>query len=133
MIHFIDGKIDYDITYTGKTVEENEPIKITNEGILIKPKYQLTPNDLEIINNYLKDKDNLTSIKLNKSSKFHDGFESTDESLINKSTEEFELIKSKLPLKASFSMALNALSHKKAKIDIFYYFIFNCTHYVWCC
>lgn len=116
MIHFIDGKIDYDITYTGKTVEENEPIKITNEGILIKPKYQLTPNDLEIINNYLKDKDNLTSIKLNKSSKFHDGFESTDESLINKSTEEFELIKSKLPLKASFSMELNALSHKKLRL-----------------
>lgn len=39
MIYFIDGKIDYDIIYIGKIVEENELIKIINEGILIKFKY----------------------------------------------------------------------------------------------
>lgn len=76
-------------------------------------------NDLEIINNYLKDKDNFISIKLNKLSKFYDGFELIDEFLINKSIEEFELIKLKFLLKVFFLMVFNVLLYKKLRLIFF--------------
>lgn len=115
IINFKDGQVEYDITYTGKSDELNSGLELTNEGIVVPPKYQLTAIDLEVINNYLANKQSSTSIKHSKQSNFQ-GFDVTDQRSINVSSKSFSLIKSKLPFKASFLMALNALTHKKLRL-----------------
>lgn len=115
IINFKDGEVEYDITYTGKSSAEHLNLELTDEGIIVQPKYQLTQKDLEVINNYLANKQSSTSIKHSKQSTFQ-GFDQTDQSSINVSSKSFSLIKSKLPFKASFLMAMNALTHKKLRL-----------------
>nr|WIF88831.1 hypothetical protein QOL21_02085 [Acholeplasma laidlawii] len=112
IVHFVDGKIDYDITYTGDVSQSDEPVKFSDKGITIEPKYQLTPEDLKVINAYLKNQTKPTHVK-KISDQTYSGFSSTDSSTIEQSSEPFRLVKSKLPFKASFSMSINALMHKK--------------------
>src|SRR5690606_17700061 len=45
IINFKDGEIEYDITYTGKSNAEHLNLALTDEGIIVQPKYQLTAKD----------------------------------------------------------------------------------------
>ncbi|PII03903.1 ABC transporter ATP-binding protein/permease [Acholeplasma laidlawii] len=115
IVHFVDGKIAYDITYTGEESQSDEPVKFTDKGITIEPKYQLTAEDLKVINAYLQNQTKPTHIK-KISDQTYSGFSTTDTSDIEQSSEPFKLVKSKLPFKASLSMSLNALIHKKIRL-----------------
>lgn len=115
IVHFVDGKIAYDITYTGEESQSDEPVKFTDKGITIEPKYQLTAEDLKVINAYLQNQTKPTHVK-KISDQTYSGFSSTDSSTIEQSSEPFRLVKSKLPFKASFSMSINALMHKKIRL-----------------
>ena len=135
VIELADGEIISDIKkYVAKASSVSDGIDIIEDKLIhIKSGYELTENDLKMINDYLKqntDSDSFISIdsktnddirhaaKIDDSGNreaFHD---TTDESLDipDYSPDDFKLIRSRLPLHNSLKMALGSLKKKPFRL-----------------
>lgn len=129
VIELKDGKVISDISkykIIAETVDDN--IIVSDKVIQIKKGYELTPNDLQLINQILADDEAIISFdkKLNSglrtSAKIDDkgnreSFKETDNAkVVSESTDEFKLIKSRLPLKHKFKMGASSLKNKPFRL-----------------
>ncbi|CCV63640.1 ABC transporter, permease/ATP-binding protein [Alteracholeplasma palmae J233] len=119
VIEFKDGDIIRDVTKVSLDQDEIKPLILDSEGIRIAAGYQLTPNDVSVINSYLaKSKSEvkaITHIENNQGTKAS-SFVQTDMNKIKSSDEEYAAIKSRLPFKASLKMGASALKHKRIRL-----------------
>ncbi|MDY0276471.1 MAG: ATP-binding cassette domain-containing protein [Acholeplasma sp.] len=117
IIEFKDGVITRDVSRDVKVSSTDESVVFDDEGITVSEGYQLTQKDLDVINEYLLAKDSKAFIKKRKSSASSLGsFNTTDDSLIVKSTESYTSIKSKLPFKSSLKIGASSLKHKTVRL-----------------
>lgn len=135
VIELADGEIISDIKkYISKPNSVSEGISVIEDKIIhIKSGYELTSDDLEMINGYLRDNkesdsfisiDGKTNQEIKKAVRIDDegnreGFEETsDKNLWIEKYEpnNFKLIRSKLPLKNSLKMAFGSLKKKPFRL-----------------
>ncbi len=129
IIELADGKIISDVERApikeqasdeAEEKEEVEPLTFNGEQIDIKAGYELTNEDLDKINKYIK-RLSMDAKLIIKGEKRPDGqvnhFVSTDQSKIElKRDDNFKLIKSKLSLKNAFKIGASGLKHKKVRL-----------------
>lgn len=113
-------KSDNEANQNGVTVqyevEDSEGIIFENDKMTIPAGYQLTEQDREQINEYIR---NLgTDLHGTVAKKAKGKFAATNHSRIKNKKSEFKLIKSKLPLKNSFKIGASSLKHKKIRLAI---------------
>lgn len=137
VIELADGEIISDIKkYLSKPQSISEGISVIEDKIIhIKSGYELTSNDLEMINNYLKNNKNDDSFisidgKTNQEIKkavridengYREGFEDTSEKntwIEQYDPDKFKLIRSKLPVKNSLKMAFGSLKKKPFRLIV---------------
>lgn len=135
VIELSDGVVISDIKkYVAKPSNLTEGIDIIEDKIIhIKSGYELTQNDLEMINSYLKNNkgsdsfisvDSKTNDEIKKAVKIdadgnrEDFCATSDDNLEmqNYTPEDFRLIRSKLPLKNSLKMAFGSLKKKPFRL-----------------
>ena len=118
IIELADGNILSDVERKeGSDTNENvEGIVFGENELIIKRNYHLTENDRRMINEYLAEKK--SDIKAIVKGNHKVGFEKTDESKIVSEKGNFQLIKSKLPLKNAFKIGASGLKHKKIRLAI---------------
>lgn len=135
VIELADGEIISDIKkYVAKASSVSDGIDIIEDKLIhIKSGYELTENDLKMINDYLKqntDSDSFISIDsktnddIRRAAKIDDSgnreafHDTTDESLDipDYSPDDFKLIRSRLPLHNSLKMALGSLKKKPFRL-----------------
>ena len=120
VIELADGRIISDIikTKVENNTDNTDVQYVEKEGIVIKEGYELTPKDLEMINRYLRDQKNL-NLTYKPADDFHvrELFAPTKNDDIPKVyTNEFKLIKSRLPSRMAFIMGASSLNHKKFRL-----------------
>lgn len=126
IIELSDGNIISDVTLVkdGSNEEENneiENLSFSDDNISVKAGYELTTDDLALINDFLR-KHNKRNIDINvatsKNTSFSKKyrFEETKEDEVKMDNSGFKLIKSKLSLKNSFKIGCSSLQYKKFKL-----------------
>lgn len=125
IIELSDGKIIKDVTKVATSVindEFEQATKFNNENdLLVKEGYELTLEDLALINEHLKQNESLNIIKTNVmgDAKGKAEFAPTESNLTNdKIYEDFKMVKSKLPAKMAAKMGASNLTHKKIRLAI---------------
>lgn len=135
VIELADGEIISDIKkYVAKASSVSDGIDIIEDKLIhIKSGYELTENDLKMINDYLKQNkasdsfisiDSKTNDDIRRAAKIDDSgnreafHDTTDESLDipDYSPDDFKLIRSRLPLHNSLKMALGSLKKKPFRL-----------------
>lgn len=123
IVEFKDGQIITDISKYDSDIEIKEthqPLSFIEDAIHIEKGYQLTLEDLNVINQYLKTQKKAVTMTLDKplkkSKKNSTTFIDTDHDLIEMSDEPYTPIKSKLPFKVGLKMGASALGHKKVRL-----------------
>ncbi len=129
IIELADGKIISDVERApineqadneSEETQAEEPLTFNGDEIDIKAGYELTNEDLERINKYIK-RLSMDAKLIIKGEKRPDGqvnhFVNTDQSKIAvKKDDNFKLIKSKLSLKNAFKIGASGLKHKKVRL-----------------
>ena len=126
IIELSDGNIISDVTLVKDDSNEEENNEIENlsfsdDNISVKAGYELTTDDLALINDFLR-KHNKRNIDINvatsKNTSFSKKyrFEETKEDEVKMDNSGFKLIKSKLSLKNSFKIGCSSLKYKKFKL-----------------
>ena len=132
VIELKDGKVISDIEkYVAESNKKNESISIVDNKIIsITKGYELTPEDVKMINEYLKKEnaiisiDEMTNRDLKKFARIDDSgnkecFKDTDESeIVYTKRQKFRLIKSRLPFKDSFKIGSSGLKAKPVRLFI---------------
>jgi ABC-type lipoprotein export system ATPase subunit/ABC-type antimicrobial peptide transport system permease subunit len=115
IIELVDGELSRDISR--KDNEEIKAMSITfeNDMIHVPANYELTKEDMDRINLYIKTHED-TPLKLLKEQM--SAFKDTKKEDIVESKEEYKPIKSKMPFKASLKMGASALKHKRVRLAI---------------
>jgi ABC-type lipoprotein export system ATPase subunit len=130
VIEFKDGKVISDIEkYLAPSFRKNPFISIVDDKIIsVKKGYQLTDEDVALINNYIRNHNAIISIDdranedLKKFARIDsegnkEAFKDTDESKIHISKDKsFKLIKSRLPWKNSFKIGASGLKSKPFRL-----------------
>lgn len=135
VIELADGEIISDIKkYVAKASSVSDGIDIIEDKLIhIKSGYELTENDLKMINDYLKQNkasdsfisiDSKTNDDIRRAAKIDDSgnreafHDTTDESLDipDYSPDDFKLIRSRLPLHNSLKMAFGSLKKKPFRL-----------------
>ncbi|NLC16478.1 MAG: ABC transporter ATP-binding protein, partial [Clostridiales bacterium] len=130
VIEFKDGKVISDIEkYLAPSFRKNPFISIVDDKIIsVKKGYQLTAEDVALINNYIRNHNAIISIDdranedLKKFARIDsegnkEAFKDTDESKIHISKDKsFRLIKSRLPWKNSFKIGASGLKSKPFRL-----------------
>ncbi|HEY8419789.1 MAG TPA: ABC transporter ATP-binding protein, partial [Clostridia bacterium] len=130
VIEFKDGRVISDIEkYVAPSFKKNPYISIVDDKIIsIKQGYQLTPEDVKLINDYIKNHNAIISIDeranedLRKFARIDlegnkEAFKQTDESKIEISQDKrFKLIKSRLPWKNSIKIGASGLKSKPFRL-----------------
>ena len=135
VIELADGEVISDIKkYIAKPSNLSEGIDIIEDKIIhIKSGYELTEQDLKMINEYLRNNKNSDSfisidsstneeikraVRIDESGNREDFCKTSDENLKLKKYDanEFKLIRSKLPLKNSLKMAFGSLKKKPFRL-----------------
>ncbi len=96
-------------------LREDGMLELNEEGITVSGEYELTEEERKQINQYLmlrKDKNLVVKDRFTAEA-IHDQFHPTDLSKQTESDKKMSLIRSKLPWKQSFGIALNSLKYKK--------------------
>ncbi len=99
-------------------LREDGMLELNDEGITVSGEYELTEDERNQINRYLmlrKDNNLVVRDRLTAEA-IHDQFHPTDLSKLAESDKKMNLIRSKLPWKQSFGIALNSLKHKKVML-----------------
>ena len=132
VIELKDGQVISDIEkYKEKSEKKNESISIVNNKIIqIEKGYELTQEDVDMINAYLKNNEAFISLdeKSNRDiKKFariddngdQDCFKETDEKeIVYNNKDKFKLIKSRLPFRDSFKMGASSLKAKPFRLIV---------------
>ncbi|MDD3947278.1 MAG: ATP-binding cassette domain-containing protein [Clostridia bacterium] len=132
VIELKDGRVISDITkYKCAAQNASEGLRITDDSIIqIKQGYHLTQTDLDILNNYLEQRDAVITLDdtlnetVRKAAKLDErgqkeAFHETDNNaVISNDSKPFKLIKSRLPFKHSFKMGASSLKHKRIRLII---------------
>jgi len=132
VIELKDGKIISDIEkYTAESQKMNDSIAIVDDKIIqITQGYELTKDDVKMINEYLKQNnaiisiDDTTNRDLKKFARIDDSgnkecFKETNEDeIVYERKQHFKLIKSRLPFKDSFKMGASGLKAKPFRLFI---------------
>lgn len=132
VIELKDGQVISDIEkYKEKSEKKNESISIVNNKIIqIEKGYELTQEDVDMINAYLKNNEAFISLdeKSNRDiKKFariddngdQDCFKETDENeIVYNNKDKFKLIKSRLPFRDSFKMGASSLKAKPFRLIV---------------
>lgn len=135
VIELSDGEVISDIKkYIAKPSNLTEGIDIIEDKIIhIKSGYELTQNDLNMINEYLRNNKNSDSfisidsktndeikkaVKIDADGNREDFCSTSDDNLeiYDYSPDDFKLIRSKLPMKNSLKMALGSLKKKPFRL-----------------
>lgn len=128
VIEIKDGNIVSDVTRASKVKKvkkikqtkqdkrTNPNISFENGSITINPSHKLSASDVALINDFIKNKDKATTTTTDKTTKEKEYFVPTKEIIEEGDSKPINLIKSKLPLKDSIRMGLNAMKHKKFKL-----------------
>lgn len=120
VIELADGKVISDITKVSK--RSNYDIdKLTyqkDNEFVVPSKYELTKEDLLLINNYLQSHNKLQiAVKTNNSINEEAYFEETKQTAFEENVEDtLKMVKSKLPLRKAFKMGASGLGHKKVRL-----------------
>ncbi len=119
IIELADGRVISDVEYQASQNEEiNEEIQFEGDTITIPKAYSLTEEDRFKINEYIKNLENGSKLRLG-SGGVKKKFTATDSSKIkDEDGSDFKLIKSKLPLKNAFKIGGSSLKHKKFRLVI---------------
>lgn len=112
IIEFSDGKIIRDVSKVTKEINNENKI-ITDDGITLKKGYELTTDDFEAINRYLRQKGSESHIRFLTN---HTSFIDTKPLDIATNTNELTLIKSRLPFKSALKIGASALKHKTFRL-----------------
>lgn len=123
IIELADGSVISDRERIAPQTEiegAGDSLRFENDSIYIERGYTLTEDDRLAINEYLsRMTGDGVSIKLSENVGKSDEFTPTDESRIQQSQKgDFELIKSKLPIKTAFKLGSGALKYKKFKLAL---------------
>lgn len=132
VIELKDGQVISDIEkYIAESDKKNDAISvIDNKIIQIKKGYELTKEDVQMINDYLKKNNAIVSIDetsnrdLKKFARIDDSgnkecFKDTDEDeIVYERRQKFRLIKSRLPFKDSFKIGASGLKAKPVRLII---------------
>jgi putative ABC transport system permease protein len=132
VIELKDGQVISDIEkYKEKSEKKNESISIVNNKIIqIEKGYELTQEDVDMINAYLKNNEAFISLdeKSNRDiKKFariddngdQDCFKETNENeIVYNNKDNFKLIKSRLPFRDSFKMGASSLRAKPFRLIV---------------
>ena len=132
VIELKDGEVISDIEkYVAESEKKNESISVIDEKIIqIKKGYELTKEDIQMINAYLKYNDAILSVDetsnkdLKKFARIDDSgnkecFKDTNEDeIVYEKKQKFKLIKSRLPFKDSFKIGASGLKAKPVRLVI---------------
>ncbi len=117
IVEFKDGVIISDVTkYGDDSGSLDNNISFSNEGITITKGYELTSEDLKVINDYLASSNKdvfVTEVTKVESS---NEFVKTNQNLIQSDNSSLNLIKSKLPFKSSLKIGASSLRHKTIRL-----------------
>ena len=118
IVELADGVIISDVEKieNGELPVQN-PVEITNQGIIIEAGYELTIDDLNIINEYLKHTEASTLLQKSSNNRGYQ-FVNTNQEDLYKGQKEygFHLIKSRLSIKNAFTISKGSLKHKRFKL-----------------
>ncbi len=119
IIELADGEIIGDKTVDNDVCDRDaENLIFTEKSLVVKNGYHLTQDDLKRINDYI-DSIKTGDLTLTVSKKNNGKFKNTDsEKIVAEKHKEFELIKSKLPMKNALKMGAGGLKHKKFRLVI---------------
>lgn len=113
IIEFKDGQIVRDVTKVKpESKEKQNNLVFTNKGIEIAPRYELTAEDLAVINEYLRT--NEAKETLITKGATHSFIETVASEV--KESKDIPFIKSRLPFLSSLKMGTSALKHKKVRL-----------------
>lgn len=118
IVELADGVIISDVEkQISDTIVEEKPVIFTDATITIQPGYQLTPEDVAIINQYLSSIQNETIIEKAKPNSGYQ-FVNTDQTKLQQSDNQngFRLIKSRLSIKNAFTIGKGSLKYKRFKL-----------------
>ena len=132
VIELKDGEVISDIEkYIAESEKKNEAISIVDDKIIqIEKGYELTKDDVNMINEYLKKNkaiisiDDTTNRDLKKFARIDDSgnkecFKETDEDeIVYEKRQKFRLIRSRLPFKDSFKIGASGLKAKPFRLII---------------
>ena len=118
IVELADGVIISDVEkQTNDVVVEEKPLTITNETITIQPGYQLTENDVMLINQFLMNTVQAATIEKAKTNTGYQ-FVNTDQNKLQNGNNQngFSLIKSRLSVKNAFTIGKGSLKYKRFKL-----------------
>ena len=118
IVELADGVIISDVEkQISDTIVEEKPVTFTDAAITIQPGYQLTPEDVIIINQYLSGIQNETIIEKAKPNGGYQ-FVNTDQAKLQQHDNQngFRLIKSRLSVKNAFTIGKGSLKYKRFKL-----------------
>lgn len=125
IIELADGKIISDVEWDQEGDEETAEFRTADTEIVfeensirIPSRYQLTEADRIAINEYLLTlSQNEAVVSVKRQEGHNKQFRATDESrIVNRLSEQFSMIKSKLPMKKAFAMGASGLKYKKLRL-----------------
>ncbi len=112
IIEFSDGKVIRDVSKVKPDIQEQKTT-FSEDGITLTAGYELTTEDLDKINQYLRQNRDKTLIRvLNNDYEFKD----TSQPEAYPRTDELNLIKSRMPFKSAIKIGASALKHKTARL-----------------
>ena len=115
IIEFKDGEIISDVSKEINGTSKTQSISIINDTLEVTKGYEMTQQDLKLINDYLKG--NKLAIKnINNNNGVGTTFTNTNQDSIVINNDKYVPIKSKLPLKVSMKMGASSLKHKKIRL-----------------
>lgn len=118
IIELSDGKIIGDVTLDSEFEgEKTDSLVFEDNTVTVTNGYHLTEDDLKRINDYIDGlKSGKLSLEFNKKSNLK--FKKTDTEKIVSQGKQFNLIKSKLPMRNAFKMGAGGLKHKKFRLAV---------------
>ena len=132
VIELKDGEVISDIEkYVAESEKKNDSISVIDDKIIqIKKGYELTKEDIQMINEYLQKNDAILSIDstsnkdLKKFARIDDSGnkecfkETNEEEIVYERKQKFRLIKSRLPFKDSFKIGASGLKAKPVRLVV---------------
>lgn len=118
VIELADGKVISDITKKTVVNEDAANVQyVAKDGLVVKEGYKLTDKDLKMINDYLEKHRQLNIVtKSGEDFRTREVFVETEDINLKSYTDEFKMIKSRLPGRMAFRMGASGLKYKKFRL-----------------
>ncbi len=118
IIELADGKIISDVEYDKEATESaDEPnLSFSGKEIAIKDGYELTPEDIVSINQYIKKVKSGATLVVSDNRREKIFKPTNQNAIVQKISSAFKLIKSKLSIKNAFTLGSSGLKHKPVRL-----------------